>query len=73
MGIKFLHRRRNLGELEFVARVRNVVAVNDVILVAEDRKATGRSRFEADLLSLIATNLSFLKVTLAKRFCFGVR
>lgn len=51
MGIKFLHRRRNLGELEFVARVRNVVAVNDVVLVAEDRKATGRSRFEADLLS----------------------
>jgi hypothetical protein len=51
MGIKFLYRRRNLGELEFVARVRNVVAVNDVIFVAEDRKATGRSGFEADLLS----------------------
>jgi len=26
-----------LGELEFVARIRNMVAVNDVILVAEDR------------------------------------
>ncbi len=49
-----------------------MVTVNDVVFVAEDREASGRSRLETDLFSQIVVDFSFLRVTLAKCFCFSV-
>lgn len=36
MSVKFFHRRRNLCELELVARVRYVITVYDVVLITKD-------------------------------------